>query len=348
MMTMKFKYATMFFFLTFSSHFPCHGASKSNLQPLRVYLDWMHNIEFAGMYVAIEKGWYEEAGIDLKMIFEGLDIIPNVLSGKADIGMQSAHDLIYHVEKGHALKAFAAKYQLNPNSIVVGKASGINSVRDLRGKTLGIFSPQEYGMFQIMLEYNGLSLSDVKFRNIDTFREIEIIGLLRDGLVDAIIAWEFNWTVTFALMGYNVRVFPGYDNGFDYYGIVFFAPDDYIRKNPDLLKRFLKVTFDGWREVYKNPEHYTQMVINQYYPKEAFVNGSRELTYKQQLLELKLRKKYFLEGVGEKYMGLMSAFRWKKSLDISKRFGLVPETSRLKAEDFFDNSIMMTLARDPR
>ena len=347
---MKAKFLTiLLLFLAFPvSVFSNDDSSSEKLQPLRVYLDWTPNIEFAGMYAALEKGWYEKVGIDLKMVFEGLDIIPNVLKGKADIGMHSAHDLINYVEKGSTLKAFAAQYQLNPNSIVVGKNSGINSVKDLKGKVLGVFSPQEYGMFQIMLEYNGLSLSDVKFKDIKTFRESEIIDLLKSGTVDAIIAWEFNWTVTFALLGYDVRVFPGYDNGFDYYGIVFFAPEEYIQNNSNLLKRFLKVTFDGWREVYKRPEYYAKFVVDQYYPKESYINGSRDLTYKQQLLELRLRKKYFMEGVGEKYIGMMSAFRWNKSLKISKKFGLIPATSRLKAEDLFDQSIMVAIARENR
>lgn len=328
--------------------FPRDTIASRQLQTLRVYMDWTPNIEFAGMYAALEKGWYKMAGIDLKMIFEGLDIIPKVLKGKADIGMHSAHDLINYVEKGSHLKAFAAQYQLNPNSIVVGKNSGINSVKDLKGKILGIFSPQEYGMFQIMLEYNGLSLSDVKFKNITTFRESDIIAFLKSGKVDAIIAWEFNWTITFSLLGYDVRVFPGYENGFDYYGIVFFAPEDYIQKNSDLLKRFLKVTFDGWREVYRHPEHYARFVVDHYYPKGSYINGSKDLTYRQQLLELKLRKKYFFEGVGEKHIGMMSSFRWDKSLNISKKFGLIPVSSRLKAGDLFDDSIMSAIARENR
>lgn len=335
-------------FLISPSVFSADITSKSDLQSLRVYMDWVPNIEFAGMYAAIEKGWYEREGIDLTMVFEGLDIIPNVIKGKADIGMHSAHDLINYVEKGNALKAFATKYQFNPNSIVVGKNSGINSIKDLKGKTLGIFSPQEYDMYQIMLEYNGLSMSDVKFKDIKTFRESEIINLLKSGTVDAIIAWEFNWTITFSLLGYDVRVFPGYNNGFDYYGIVFFAPDDYIQKNSDLLKRFLKVTFDGWREVYKHPEYYARLIVDRYYPKDAYINDSKELTYRQQSLELKLRKKYFMEGVGEKYIGMMSDFRWNKSLKLSKKFGLISTTSQLKSKDLFDNTIMMALVREAK
>lgn len=309
-------------------------------------MDWTPNIEFAGMYAALEKNWYQQAGIDLKMVFNGLDIIPGVAQGQADIGMHSAHDLIFHRAGGADIKAFAAQYQLNPNSIAVGHDSGIESIKDLKGKTLGIFSPQEYGMYQIMLNYNGLDLSDVHFKEIKTFKEAELIELLKNKTVDAFIVWEFNWSITFALLGYDVKIFPGYENGFHYYGIVFFAPGKYIRENSDLLKRFLKVTFDGWREVYKRPEYYTKLVVEKYYPKEAYINGSQELTYKQQLLELKLRKRYFFEGVGEKGIGMMSHFKWEKSLQLSKKYDLIPKNSKLIANDLYDNSIMTALMKD--
>src|SRR3989338_1673227 len=164
--------------------FPSTPQPNATLKTLRVYVDWTPNIEFTGMYAALEKGWYEKEGIDLKMVFNGLDIIPGVINGQADICMHSAHDLILHVQKGHKLKAFAAQYQLNPNCIVVGQDSDIKSIKDLKGKVLGIFSPQEYGMYQIMLNYNNLSLDDVKFKKIETFKEAELIELLRQKIVD--------------------------------------------------------------------------------------------------------------------------------------------------------------------
>lgn len=318
------------------------AAQPSPLQSLRVYLDWYPNIEFAGMYAAIEKGWYKDAGIDLKTVFSGLDIIPNVLKGQADIGMHSAHDLIRHIGNGAPVKAFAAQYQLNPNSIIVPADSDIHSLKDLRGKTLAIFSPQEYDMYRVMLGFHGLSLSDCKFKNIDTFQEKELIQLLKNKVVDAMIAWEFNWTITFSLLGYPVRVFPGYENGFHFYGVVFFAPSGFILSTRDLLRKFLEVTFRGWREVYNRPEHYANLVVEKYYPKDHYINGSRELTLKQQLAELKLRRRYFTEGVGMEGLGKTSTYRWQKSLDIARKNGILTSGGAVQVSDVFDSSVWGT------
>ena len=317
-----------------------NSARAAKPQKLRVYLDWYPDVEFTGMYVALKNGKYKEAGIDLEMVFEGLDIIPSVINGKADIGMHSAHDLIRWTSKNKGLKAFSAQYQLNPNSIVVGKDSNISSVKDLKGKTLGIFSSQEYDMYRIMLGFHGLKLGDVKFKKIKTFKEAEIVKLMQSKVIDAVIAWEFNWTITFPLLGYEVRVFPGYDNGFHFYGIVFFAPENFIKKNTELLAKFLKITYDGWRDAYKDPEYFANFVVENHIAKERYINGSKEITQKQQFLELTLRQRYFLEGVGEAGIGRMSRFKWEKSLDISKRYGLVPKNSSLRAEDLYDDSVM--------
>ncbi len=315
-------------------------AQAKRLERLRVYLDWFPNVEFAGMYAAQKRGWYKEAGIDLRMVFHGLEIIPNVLRGDADIGMHSAHDLVRWAGRKPRVKAFAAQYQLNPNCIVVGKNSNIKSIKDLKGKTLGVLAPQEYDMFRVMLGHAGLSFSDVTFKPVSTFNESELVDLLRSGAVDGIIAWEFNWTITFALLGYEVRVFPGNQNGFHYYGTSFFAEESYIRKHRALLAKFLKVTFDGWREVYRDPVFYTKLVIDKYYPKDHWINGSRELTFKQQLLEVRLRQRYLLEGVGLTRIGYMSHLKWRQSLEVSKRYGLIPMDLDVKSSDVFDDSVL--------
>ncbi len=316
----------------------------AHAEKLRVYFDWFPNVEFSGMLVAEEKGWYKEAGIELDKIFSGLDIIPNVLKGRADIGMDSAHDLIKHVNKGAKIKAFAAQYQLNPNSIIVPKDSPVQSIADLKGKKLGIFSPQENEMYRVMLGSHGLTLNDVTLVPVKTFDPQKIIEIFRSKQIDACIAWEFNWTITFALLGYEVRVFPGYQNGFHFYGIVYFAKDEFLKKKRDLLSRFFSVTRRGWAEVYTKPEHYAEYVVDKWYPKKFYLKNSKDLTLKQQILELRLRKKYLYEGVGEDGMGLMTNFYWKRSLDIAKTFGIVSQDSPLKPEDFYVDFIMQKAA----
>jgi NitT/TauT family transport system substrate-binding protein len=306
-------------------------------QTLRVYLDWFTNVEFAGMIAAQEKGLYRKANIDVQFIHKDLDIVPRVLKGEADIGMHSGQDLIKHIAKGEKIKAFAALYQLNPNCIISGQNTNIASVKDLKGKTLAIFAPQDYEVYSIFLQNSGLTNKDVKFKDVTTFKETEIIQLFKNGTIDASLAWEFNWTLTFSLLNYPVRVFPSYENGFFFYGTVYFAPTEYIENNSELLKKFSSATFQGWREVYKNPEYWAKHIVDEWYPSAKYINGSKTLTQRQQSLELKLRKRYFFDGVGENGVGQMSAYNWKRSLEIAKKFNLIPQNSKITADDLYTN-----------
>lgn len=314
--------------------------AHATAQPLRVHLDWIPDAEFAGIFLAMERGWYKQAGIDLELVADGLDTMPTLPKGQPDVGIHSGQDIIRAAANGAPIRAFAANYQSSPICIVVGQDSGITSVRQLKGKTVGIFAPQDYETFRIMLANSGLSLADVKTKQLNTISEVDLVKMLRARQVDALPAWEFNWTLSFPLLGYKVRVFPGYDNGFHFYGIVYFANRDAIVNHHDLLVRFLRTTVRGWREVFKNVDAAARLIVDKYYPADRFVAGSKELTYKQQRMELKLAQRFFFEGVGQKRLGAMSRWKWKRSIDVAKTFGVIAPDSPLQVDDIFDNSIM--------
>ncbi len=318
-------------------------ATGSFAMEVRVYLDWFYDAEFAGMFVALDRGWYNEKGIELKLVFKDLKIVERVINGEADIGMHSANEMIKYVAKGHKLKAIAAKYQINPLCIVTRKET--YELSDLKDKVIGVLSPQEYELHAVMLPYAGLDLSDVRFKEINTFDVKELSELLKSKKIDALVAWEFDWTVTFSLLGLETRVFPSYDYGFHYYGIVFFTSEEYLKNNRNVLKDFLEITFRGWREVYKDSDKAAKWVVEQWYPKDKYIQGSKDLTIRQQILEMKLRQKYFFEGVGIDNIGLMSDYNWKKSIEISKNIGILPKTTSLKSKDLYDNSMMLDIVR---
>ncbi len=330
-------------FLFFSFVVLASAARAPKLQKLRVYLDWISNVEFAGMYTAEEQGLYTKRGLKVERIFKDLSIIERVCNKEAEVGLVSAHDL-FDVKKNYCgAKAFAAKYQLNPNSIVVPMSSKIKSIKNLKGKRLGVFSTNETNMYRAMLSYHGLTLEDVTLVEVDTFDESEIIELFKKNKIDAIIAWEFNWTITFSLLKFPVRVFPGYENGLNFYGIVYIARADTLEKQSDLLVKFLESTFEGWRMVYKNPVKVADHVVKNYYPSDRYINKSRELTLKQQKAELVLRKRYFLHGTDLLHIGVMNDLRWQQSFDVAKETGFLTFKNNPQPQQFYTKAIIQRL-----
>ncbi len=315
---------------------------------VHVHLDWIPDAEFAGIFMAMEKGWYKEAGIEIELIPAGLDEMPDLPEGRLDVGIHSGQDIIRYADKGMPIRAIAANYQSSPICIVVGQESKINSVKDLKGKTVGIFAPQDLDTFRIMLANSGLTLNDVKTKQLKTINEVELVKMLKEKEIDALPAWEFNWTLTFPLLGYRVRVFPGYDNGFHFYGIVYFARKEILEKEKESMTKFLKTTIRGWQEVFKDVNAAAKLIVDKFYPAERLVAGSKELTMKQQSMELKLAQRFFFEGVSKAKLGWMTEWKWNRSIQIAKKYGVIPANSTLKAKDIFDDSFLKaTMGKTP-
>src|SRR5258706_13373500 len=114
-----------------SSH-PAAALDSASLQ-----LKWKHQFQFAGYYQAVEQGFYRAAGLDVTIREGGpaIDVAETVASGKADFGVCSA-SVLREWTMGRRLVVLAAIFQRSPAVILVARRADINSVSDLRGRTL--------------------------------------------------------------------------------------------------------------------------------------------------------------------------------------------------------------------
>ena len=321
------------------------SACDSSAEPLRLHLSYYPTVSAAGIFLAQERGWYKKADIDLKIIFKDLHITEKVLDGTADMALHSAHEVMRTVDRGKDVKAFAADFQLNPLSLA--SQPQYESLESLKGKTIGIFTEQEKDFLKVMFANAGLSMDDFIYKPIQTFEIDDLIQKLKTGEYNAIPVWEFNHPVGFALKGYNVRQFQSYRYGFHFYGAVFFAKTDTIRKRKSELARFIEITRRGLQEAYKNPEKSVAMAMARWYPPNQYINGNRALTEKQQLIQMKISKRYFFEGVGIEGYGSMTKFHWDASTKIAKRFDII-KNKNLKAEDFYTEEVMKLVAENSK
>jgi len=102
------------------------GFAKEPPQPLTIRLNWVTNVEFAGILLAKERGWYEEAGIDLTIRGweTGLDPIEEVVAGKSQVGMAGGADIIKVRTKGKKIRAIAVQFQKTPYCLISKKKTG--------------------------------------------------------------------------------------------------------------------------------------------------------------------------------------------------------------------------------
>ena len=141
---MKLKLIMAFLLILFllSAFFYQDYKSKKTKGPeeINVKLKWVHQAQFAGNYIAIEKGFYEDEGIKVNLIpfsFED-PTLKSVADGEATFGITGADELILARARGLPLKAFAVIYKINPVCAYSLKDSGITKPQDFIGKTVGI------------------------------------------------------------------------------------------------------------------------------------------------------------------------------------------------------------------
>ncbi len=314
---MKYFVHAICFLLIISS--PIHAAEE--LQPVTIQLHWVTNAEFAGVLIAKERGWYAEAGLDLtiKGWEPGISAINDVNSGKAQIGLAEADQLIRARADGIPLKAIATQFQKSPRCYISKKERGINTVEDLVGKRIGASDIKNPIVLNVILDSQGLRLEDVTLVEIGW----DIQALLNDE-VDVFPAFLTSEPLLMKEQGHEVNVIPAYQHGCDFYSGVYVVHETLIQEQPDVIERFLDVTFRGWREAFRDPEAAARLIVERYYPEGSVYQQTEELKLYQLLATL---------GVGEELLGMMGDLIWRRGIDILYQYGQIEQ--KIPARDVF-------------
>jgi len=116
-------------------------------------LQWLTQAQFAGYYVALEKGWYLEEGIDLTILPGGPDITPvdNIMSGSADFGTGLLADAIVEIQMGKSLISVCQIQQRNGLLLIAKQSSGIESPQDFDGKRVGVWLGSWQAQFDALI-----------------------------------------------------------------------------------------------------------------------------------------------------------------------------------------------------
>ncbi len=228
-----------------------------------VQLSWSHNIEFASLYMAQDKGYFANEKLDVDIKVGGLDAqknaidpIQQVTSGKADFGLISSMDLLKAREKGAPIVAFAAQYQRDPTAFASLAAKNIRRPQDLVGKTVQV-GYSGMAPFQAMLHAVGVDPSTIKL----VTRTDYTIAPLASGQADVMDVWVINEAVDLTSHGYTINLILPSDYGVEIYSGVFFTTEDMINKNPDLVRRFLRATLHGLRSSMDDPAGSAKLAV---------------------------------------------------------------------------------------
>ena len=254
--------------------------STKNSKKITMVLDWTPNTNHTGIYVAQEKGYFKEAGLDVSVIQPpdngATDL---VASGGAEFGIDFQDTLAaaFSSDSPLPVTAVAAILQHNTSGLISLKKKGIDSPGKLEGHSYATWdSPIEQAVLKNVVEKDGGDFSRVKL--ISTYVE------------DIVAVWiYYGWDgVKCDMEGLSTNFLPFADMNptFDYYSPVIIGNNDYMKKNPDTTKAFLSAVKKGYEYAAGNPSDAADILLKAV-PEldEKLVQKSQEYLSKQYIAD---------------------------------------------------------------
>ena len=237
---------------------------NKDLREVNVVLDWYPNAIHTFLYTAIERGYFAEEGLDVKIHFPANDndALALVAAGKAEIGMYYQQDVIQAVaNQGTGIKSIGAIVQSPLNVILSLKDKNITKPEDLVGKTIGYGGTVlSEALVKCMMENVGADASDVNMINVG----FELMSSITTGNVDATIGCLVNHEVPqLEEEGFDVNYFSVSGYGIpNYYEEVFLTNDDLLENEPEVVAGFLRAAKKGFDDFKADPDGCLAILMN--------------------------------------------------------------------------------------
>ena len=248
--------------LAFSAGAGKTNASEESLKKVTVILDYVPNTNHSGMYVALDRGYYEEEGLDVEII-EPTQGATNTLvaTGVGTFGIAFQEDVTLAVAADEPLpiKTVATIIQHNTSGFVTLADSGIETPADWEGKTYaGWGGPGENAVIRSVMEQAGADPDKLSIVIADGLG-FESLGRACD------IMWTFEaWdNVSAELAGVQLHYIPciDLDERLDYYTPVIIANTQILEDDPDMVRAFLRATQKGYEDCVADPDGAAEILL---------------------------------------------------------------------------------------
>ncbi len=237
------------------------GGNGNALQPLKnmsIGLGYIPDVQFAPFYVAVNKGYYKAAGLNVKLN-HGIvtDLMGEMLAGRDTFVFAGGDDTLTARSKNLPVVDVSTIYRNYPVCLIVPAGSSIKTLADLRGHTIGL--PGLYGSTYVgllaLLSAAHLTSKDVKLQSIGFTQ----VNALLHSSVDAVVGYTSNEPLQLARQGMQVRTFavsdyqPMVSNGL----ITTEATLNSSKKT--LVQPFVQATLEGLNYVVAHPDEAVQI-----------------------------------------------------------------------------------------
>lgn len=225
-----------------------------DLQEVSIMLDWYPNAVHSFIYAAVEKGYFEEEGlkVEINMPAETSDPLKLVAAGKTTFAVSYQPEVIMARAKEIPVVSVASIVGHHLNSVMTLKEDGINSPKDLEGKTVGFSLPVYEAVAKTMIESSGADVSKVDIIDVG----FDLIPALVTEKVQAISGPFVNHDqVLLEKQGQTIKNLDPKDFGVpDFYELVLAVSEDTLENDKEVIEKFWRAAAKGQEYVKENPE----------------------------------------------------------------------------------------------
>jgi putative hydroxymethylpyrimidine transport system substrate-binding protein len=307
--------------------------TPGNPQPFDVALDFYVNADHAGLYAAIDRGYFRDAGLDVRPQVPSDPSAPikEVAAGRVDLAISYEPEVLLARDQDLPVKAVAAVVPAPLTSLIWLKGSGIGGIKDLRGKTVATAGiPYQAAYLQAILERSQLSTDDLDVVNVRQ----GLLPAILSGRADAMLGGFLNVEgVDLRLRGKEPTVIPVDELGIPTYDeLVLVANSDRLEDETQNVRLFIAALERGTKAAVADPASAT----------EAVLDAAEGLSPRFTAAEVRRTLPLLLPKSGKQPYGYMDPQQWQRFAQFFADDGLIkalPSTGDVLTNDLLPGKI---------
>ena len=310
-------------------------AEKGDFEKVSLQLQWKHQFQFAGYYMAKEKGFYKDVDleVDIKEFDFGINPVDEVKTKRSTYGIGRS-SLMIDKSNGVDIRLLSAIFQSSPSVLLSLDKPNLKTINDFIGKKVMMTS-------DVAQTVSLLAMGKQKGINIDDMLQIKHsfnIDDLISGKTDLIASYISNEPYTLKKKGIKYTIFDPKEFGFDFYSDILFTSENEIRNHKQRADNFNKASIKGWEYAFNNIEETVALILEKYNTQKR---TKEALTYEAN--ELKKLAFYKSNKIGN-----IDISKLQRIYDIYNVMGFINTNTNINIENFIfkEKEINLSLTMD--
>ncbi len=228
--------------------------------PVSLQLSWLHSVQFAGSYIAQERGYWADQGLEVSLSPGGPNapVEPPVVAGQALVGISAADYTAAAVEQGAPFKIIMVAMQKNPFTIASLPGNPVNVPADLAGKRIGM-ALANTPVLEALCTLNDVDITQVEIVPTQ-YSAAPLIG----GEVDCLLCWLTDLPVAMIMQGIEPVTMLMADYGYAVHSQTYIATEDSLANRRDDLVGLLRGEVMGWNDYQENTDAAAELTVEKY------------------------------------------------------------------------------------